>query len=172
MKFVIPLLAVLFMVFTSCEKQAAVMNTGKTDAGVSTQGLADAFPNKKLTFWDNKQSYVLHLYGDVAYIRRNDANSPKYLYPIDTERFISIWKGFQALPEIDDHKNADPLTTKSRGSHIVVFLNEVAGIDIGPGRHSYSIPRGVFGDSYLEWDESVKDVIEEYLSEQVEASDS
>jgi len=166
MKTIIPLLFALVTILASCDKQADEEN-----ASTSIQELADAFPNKKLTFWDQKESYELHLYGDLAYIHRINEGSPKYLCPIDTERFMSIWKGFHALPQLNAHKNSDPLTTKSRDTHVVVFLNDVAGLDIGPGRYSYSIPRDVSSDSYIEWGESVKGVIAEYLSEQVAASD-
>lgn len=85
MKNITLLLFFLATVLTSCNKQANVENTSSL-----AQELADQFPNKKLTYWDKKKSYELHLYGDLAYIRCNNENASKYLYPIDTKRFISI----------------------------------------------------------------------------------
>ncbi|MCP5537203.1 MAG: hypothetical protein H7A51_13365 [Akkermansiaceae bacterium] len=171
MKFLIPTLLLAATFCGSCNKHKKSLDDKDRLNAQAMQKIVDEFPNRKLGIWTKDESYELHLYGSLAYIRRSDSNANRLLYPISSVRCEAIWNAFHELPGIGDYKNEEPYVTRSRDTHHIIFLNESAGVFLGTDRISYSIPRTISGDAYVSWLKSVRDVIIEYQSEQGASSD-
>lgn len=134
----------------------------RSESSKSLDALIHSFPNKKLEYWMDNESYEIELYGQMAFIRGMKRNSTRK--DIEPREFRSIWDSFERLPGLKDFKNPVTDTVHSRSTHRVVFLNDAAGLYISP-RLSYSIPKDEAREEYHMWFAQVETAIRKYKSE-------
>lgn len=128
----------------------------------SLDALIQSFPNKKLTYWKDRDHYELHLYGAMAFIRRPNRDHTKT--EIDPDEFKAIWDQFQKLPNLEQFKNRDAYNVVGGSTHSVVFINDAAGLYLFD-RWSYSIPRDEAAAAYREWFDQIETTIRKYESQ-------
>ena len=121
------------------------------------------FSNKTLIYWTEDASCELYLYGDIALIRRWQTDSPRREF--DSREARAIWDQFERLPGLEEFRNPDPDTVRSRSTHSVVFVNDPAGFHLGP-RVSYSIPKDEGREEYRLWRNLIGTAVSKHLSEQ------
>lgn len=123
------------------------------------------FPNKTLIYWTEEASCELYLYGDLALLRRMNRKEFEPRKEFDLTEARAIWDQFQKLPGLQEFKNPDPDTVRSRSTHNVVSIMDAPG-RLGP-TSSYSIPKDEGREDYRIWRELIEAAIRKHSSEHV-----